>query len=361
MRPYPSLDNYSETLRTAGDMPAMYAHLEAQGNLIALARHQELGSIVGGGLRGNVTTFSRNSRLRMLRKMARLNAKNGVFLTLTYPLRHPDARTAKGHLRALLERFRRRYPQASAIWRLELQKRGAPHFHLIFFNLPFVPFREVRRWWAEITVDYVDEWMPRVKIEWIRSPNGVMYYAGKYCAKPDGSSSEGAVSQSLVSLSTTHICTLLASLLLLPSGLAHVPAYIYKVIVERQPSVGRQWGTFNEAGLPYAPHSTIVLEQVTAVGFGYAKDAMREVYPRVGHCNQRGAAIFTSGAYLCYEELLKLLVPDIPRSLERMWIGERDNGTRRDVSLRNRRTKDRIICVKVRHTRKNHQRFTRWL
>lgn len=54
------------------------------------------------------------------------------FITLTYPSTWPSsARIWKDHLRALRERMKRKYGRFPAIWRLEFQKRGAPHFHLL--------------------------------------------------------------------------------------------------------------------------------------------------------------------------------------------------------------------------------------
>jgi len=140
-------------------------------------------------VRGDVTEFSRASRRRMLELCARLDEKRAgfcAFLTLTYPKRFPGPKTAKRHLKSFLERLRRRarYSGASAVWRLEPQARGAPHFHLIAFNFAYLPRQTARKWWAEIIHEYVDEWEPRVEVKKLRSWRGVMSYAAKYCAKP---------------------------------------------------------------------------------------------------------------------------------------------------------------------------------
>src|SRR5690554_2824154 len=126
-------------------------HLEGQGNLLAVATsYKHVYRPTVGGKRGAVTEFSAGSRRRLLRLIARLEKTRTTFITLTYPAEFPDPRTAKEHLRALFERIRRRVPEASGIWRLELQERGAPHFHLLMFNLPYISFETLRSWWQEI-------------------------------------------------------------------------------------------------------------------------------------------------------------------------------------------------------------------
>jgi hypothetical protein len=55
-------------------------------------------------------------------------------VTLTYPRSWPrDPATWKKDLDTFGKRLRRRYPTLSAVWRMEFQGRGAPHFHLILF------------------------------------------------------------------------------------------------------------------------------------------------------------------------------------------------------------------------------------
>ncbi len=54
------------------------------------------------------------------------------FLTLTYPSVWPDdPKKWKNQLQALQLRLRRTWSISAGIWKLEPQRRGAPHFHLI--------------------------------------------------------------------------------------------------------------------------------------------------------------------------------------------------------------------------------------
>lgn len=253
-----------------------YVHLEAQGNLVAIKPSYSLSGKYGGGTRGSVTTFSAHSRRRMLRKLARIAPKRVVFVTLTYPERYPDPAQAKNHLRAFFERIRRRFPQSSGIWRMEFQERGAPHFHILFCELPFIPFSELRRWWSEIIHDFVDGHLPRVRIEKIKSRRGAFYYCAKYCAKMD---TPGVVP---LSLSSTHICT-----------------------------VGRFWGVFNRNHLPYAEQLYAIVEIMFEDGFKQCKAAMREVAPEQYPSDSRGRVIFAADSLNFFRRMLNLLKPDM--------------------------------------------------
>jgi hypothetical protein len=68
------------------------------------------------------------------------------FLTLTYPDDWPERwEEWKAHLKRLFDLLRHKHPGVSAVWKLEYQKRGAPHFHLIVFG-----GEGVHRWWWSV-------------------------------------------------------------------------------------------------------------------------------------------------------------------------------------------------------------------
>ena len=87
--------------------------------------------------RGDVDEFSHESRKRLLRKFACLRTydlREGKFLTLTYHHSYKkDTSKAIKDLMTFLQFLRDRYPGVRYIWRLEMQKRGAPHFHILIF------------------------------------------------------------------------------------------------------------------------------------------------------------------------------------------------------------------------------------
>lgn len=90
--------------------------------------------------RSKVREFSKASRKRLLRLFSKIDLSlvaSPVFLTLTYHYGFKsDPLLCKKHLNAFLQYLRDNFPSLSYIWRLELQKRGAPHYHFMLFSLP---------------------------------------------------------------------------------------------------------------------------------------------------------------------------------------------------------------------------------
>lgn len=151
---------------------------------------------MAGGKRGEIRDFSSASRRRLMRLMAQVDRtqcrRRPLFITLTYPAKFPtEARVYKAHLRSFLARFNRRYPHVPIIWRLEFQKRGAPHYHLMVFTPWFIDWRWVAGAWYDATgrADYLTL-VAGTETRAVRSWGGVMHYAAKYMSKsgalPDG-------------------------------------------------------------------------------------------------------------------------------------------------------------------------------
>lgn len=89
------------------------------------------------GIRGQVTKFTRASRRRLLYKLAEVEKENlPQFLTLTYPNEYPEVEVAKKHFQQFIKRLKRKFPDLALFWKLEPQKRGAPHFHCLVWGLP---------------------------------------------------------------------------------------------------------------------------------------------------------------------------------------------------------------------------------
>ena len=107
-----------------------------------------------------ISRWSQKSRVRMMYRLATIDwtAVDGVMemVTLTYPREFPtDGRVAKAHLQAFRKRCIRRWGEDYTLgtWKMEFQRRGAPHFHL-YVNRPPVAWVEwlgwARRAWFEI-------------------------------------------------------------------------------------------------------------------------------------------------------------------------------------------------------------------
>lgn len=139
---------------------------------------------LGGGIRGKITEFSRQSRKRMFDMIMKLSCKEiPVFMTLTYPLNFPeDSKDWKRHLDMFFKRLRRAFPGSAAVWKLEPQKRLAPHYHLMVWGVEVS--REFKVWlsrnWYEVVASGDKKHLNAgTNVEQIRSWCGVKAYAGK--------------------------------------------------------------------------------------------------------------------------------------------------------------------------------------
>jgi hypothetical protein len=126
-------------------------------------------------------------------KLGSLDA--AMMVGLTYPAEFPEPESHdiyKGHLRAIKARVFRHYPGASFVWKLEFQKRGAAHYHLVVFGLGEGQgaLDSWKAWidhaWFEV-VGSGDEKHLRAGVtsEWVRSRGGAVGYLVKYLGKDD--------------------------------------------------------------------------------------------------------------------------------------------------------------------------------
>ncbi len=147
---------------------------------------------VAGGRRQGITEFSRASRRRLLQLLNSINKtkiKIPLFITLTYPGEYPEDPTVwKQHLATWRRRMQRKYGRISMIWRLEFQRRGAPHFHLLAFidANPADLYEFVSLSWYESCGEICPEHLRAgTRVESLRSLRGMMAYAAKYMGKPE--------------------------------------------------------------------------------------------------------------------------------------------------------------------------------
>jgi len=222
-------------------------------------------------VRGIVACFSKRSRKRMLELVARLDDKsyydNPVrFITLTYPWLMTDGKRAKRDLQTFVKRLRRIAPEMSGIWRMELQKRGSIHFHVMAWGLPFVDNLTVRQWWSEV-IGFVG-YPLNTDIRRLKSVKQMFYYVAKYMGKP------------------SHLDT--------------VP-YLTEF--------GRWWGMINRPGLPYAALVVIIISH-PVTWYWNVKRAVRKLIP--GYTTKSrdspGFTLFSShvSQWYDYVELLML-------------------------------------------------------
>ena len=146
---------------------------------------------VGGGRRGKIAYFSRASRRRMLGLLAecREDFTGAHFVTLTYPAQYPtDPHVFKRHLDSLLKRWARYSPAVRGIWRLEFQRRGAPHYHLLVWGLrgklAWLRGQVSRAWYSIVASGDEKHLRAGTNVQVIESRKHAGRYVSKYAAKP---------------------------------------------------------------------------------------------------------------------------------------------------------------------------------
>lgn len=134
--------------------------------------------------RSSIQQFSSASRSRLIREIASYGSLVPVFVTLTYGKEYPSAKETKAHLKAWWRRITKKHPDYFAVWKLEFQKRGAPHYHLLVYSVESRPRIDKdflkRSWWKATGVDNL-----RTEIKRLRSHRGGIWYATKYLAKTE--------------------------------------------------------------------------------------------------------------------------------------------------------------------------------
>lgn len=115
--------------------------------------------------KGDIKGFSRSSRYRLLKKLNQLNpdnCSNYYHITLTYPKDFPtEGEIYKGDLDAFLKRVKRKFgAEIMYLWKLEFQKRGAPHYHIILYIPSDARIKFLRDWfglnWFQVVQRYWD-------------------------------------------------------------------------------------------------------------------------------------------------------------------------------------------------------------
>lgn len=263
--------------------------------------------------RGKITKFTAASRRRLMDKLNRLDWSSPVaFCTTTYGQVWPSPAVFKNHVRVFGQRLQRiglrivdeaeylsemwqgEY-NLSGIWKMEPQKRGAPHAHFFIFGLPGMS-QEQLRWliawtWALVVGEqYWDKsdpfcWkVPMCDAQWLTSKKDAIGYAAKYMAKdaefstPDfveryklPGENSSAPEEKLPILAYGGTDVLVQDMLSLGAevrqdedeGAFGEP--LDKVSYshdddDEEMSVGRFWGVFGRKFLPFAEALTVVVD-----------------------------------------------------------------------------------------------------
>lgn len=252
--------------------------LEAQGRLLTVKAVGLDRVLRLGGRRGDVTVFSSGSRMRLLRKLARISPKavdgfrhRCTFLTLTTrAIHHP--RQFKEFMRAMFKRLGRKAPRLAAVWRLEYQERGAPHLHIILYNMPFVDKTWIQEAWGEI----VGQERPFTRIESIKSYRRLMSYASKYAAKVDdrGFNSVAYLAEGVGNEEYGHL------------------------------SPGRVWGVYNKSCLPFELKKEAVIPLDGS--WWMLRRYCCKFYPWVWENDEGGFTVFTDDPYQALRHMVMM-------------------------------------------------------
>lgn len=252
---------------------------EAKQQIAREACHATMRDLFTPVKRRMIAEFSRKSRLRLLKLVSRLEkTASGLFLTFTYRANMQDHTEAKNHLDLLLRWLKYNYPVGAFLWRMEYQKRGAIHFHVIAFNVHRVDLQSITKYWQELTGDdsYPD-------VETMHNRRKALYYVSKYVAKPEQNSS----------------------------------GFINEPYSEKTVFFGRFWGCVNRKALPFAPRTYLYLRGDAKV-FHDMRRYGRKHYARLSRRYQG----------FC------LLVADAEQWLNLLWQVESTNGRVMSLQLR---------------------------
>lgn len=144
-----------------------------------------------------ITRFSKSSRRTLWKVLSRIQFKklhHGFFITLTYHDNFPvEKEKFKADIKYYLDRLKHVFPEIRYLWKLEFQKRGAPHFHLMTFFPKYYKIEDysifflcIRKSWFDRSGCSCVSCMKRaVDIRPISSYRSASSYLGKYMAKVD--------------------------------------------------------------------------------------------------------------------------------------------------------------------------------
>lgn len=158
-------------------------------------------STSNGGKRGKVSWFSDASRRNLMRFLAKIRRDAEAWtMALTLPGDFKVISSERVHLafKKLCDRCTasHRFPGVSFVWKRELQRRGALHYHLCIFGVASEETRKAfQEWMALQWNDLICEGMPKVEREhhlwWHRRSKNMEKvrgnfagYFAKYLGKP---------------------------------------------------------------------------------------------------------------------------------------------------------------------------------
>lgn len=224
----------------------------------------------GGGVRGSVKGFTKQSRRRMqnlLNRIERDAFKRAKLITLTYRENERDHIRSKQHLNRFLNYLRRNHVDHSGVWRLEHQARGAIHYHILTFGR-YIPNQTIAEAWTRIAAPGDKQHLAAgTEIRAVRRARSGVAYVSKYMGKISGEPERDGSDK------------------------------MFR---------GRFWGVFNRRALPLARGKTVVLQGQRA------SEASERIARDYGFKSRPGCVVrlYTSSPLHHQTELNKILGED---------------------------------------------------
>lgn len=180
----------------AGDDRLVFAHnftISLVGNCLKIAI-SKVDRPVGGGKRGGVGEWSRQSRYRLMNLLNSIVFETVQFITLTFHENVIDAVYGKKCLARFLRGLKLRYGAKAGIWRQERQQRGAIHYHVMILDCPKLDAGWVASYWnISAGEDPADDdhlrygsRVERVILAGSKDGGLIVSYFAKYIAKNEG-------------------------------------------------------------------------------------------------------------------------------------------------------------------------------
>ena len=137
-----------------------------------------------GGKRQGIVELTRDSLSRMVFLLQNTSTVFCSMVTLTYPGNYEsDGKVVKGHLNRFLS-WARTQGFGLYVWFMEFQKRGAPHFHILFEHDVTPKMADVsERWYRAVGSGDERHRRAGTRTELLRSTDGAARYAAKYASK----------------------------------------------------------------------------------------------------------------------------------------------------------------------------------
>lgn len=158
--------------------------LSGAGSVCEIRQPQRATCRRGGGVRGPVRLWSSASRRRLLKTVAAIDfdqlseswGGSWFFATLTYK-EDPGQSRCKRDLDVLARRWTREFGVCRWVWKMEFQRRGVPHFHIIAWVPHTHTLGQVRKWlWAAWEETAQQGESLRVDLESVRSKSPASYF-----------------------------------------------------------------------------------------------------------------------------------------------------------------------------------------